>query len=298
MPSISSSAGPLRLAARVGMRAARMEGAAGRRVQRVGHLALHRRARAAGVVHLRDRVQQHARVGMARVAEQLVLAGQLHQAPQVHHADLVAHMPHHRQVVRDEKVGQAALALQVLHDVEHLGLHAHVQRRGRLVAHQEFRLGRQRPRDRDALALAAGELVRVLRHVQRRQPHRLRAARRPAPPAARSSVMMPCSFSGSPTMSSHDPARIQAGVRVLEDHLDAPAQLAALRRLERRMRILPVEGQAAARGLVQPHQQPRDRALAAARLAHQRQRLALGDLEAHAVDRVQQLARPAFDARG
>jgi hypothetical protein len=40
----------------------------------------------------------------------------------------------------------------------------------------------------------------------------------------------------------------------------------------------------ACRGFEQPQQQPADGRLAAARLADQRQRLALGELEAHAVD--------------
>ena len=47
--------GPLG-AALVDMRAARVEGAARRRVQRVGHLALHWGARLAGVMHLGDGV--------------------------------------------------------------------------------------------------------------------------------------------------------------------------------------------------------------------------------------------------
>ena len=285
---------PLGLAARVGVRAARMEGTTRGRVERVGHLALHGRSRAARVVHLRDRIEQHARVRMARVAEQLVLARELHQPAEVHHADLVAHVPHHRQVVRDEQVREAALALQVLHDVEHLRLHAHVQRRGGLVADQEFRLGGQCPRDRDTLPLPAGELVRELLAVLRRQPHRLQQL---------GHLVLELRFVGDdPVLLErlghdvlHRPARVQAGVRVLEDHLDAPAQLAPLRRLERGMRIVAVEGEPAARGLVQPHQQPRHRALAAARFADERQRLALGDVEAHAVDGVQQLTRPVLE---
>ena len=73
----------------------------------------------------------------------------------------VTDMAHHGQVVRDEQIGQALLALQVLHDVEHLGLDGHVQRRRGLVADQELGLRGERARDGDALALAAGELVRV-----------------------------------------------------------------------------------------------------------------------------------------
>ena len=92
---------------------------------------------------------------MARRGEQRAPVSQLDQPAQVHHAHLVGDMPHHRQVMRDEQIGQPALALQVLHDVEHLGLHRDVERRGRLVTDQELGLGRQRAGDRDALALAA-----------------------------------------------------------------------------------------------------------------------------------------------
>ncbi len=60
---------------------------------------------------------------------------------------------------------QAQVALQVLQQVEHLRLHRHVQRRDRLVGHDEVRLHGQRPGDADALALAARELVRVARAV-------------------------------------------------------------------------------------------------------------------------------------
>jgi hypothetical protein len=52
-------------AAVVRVRAARVEGAAGRWVQRAGHLALHGGTGLAGVVHLGDGIEQHARVGVA-----------------------------------------------------------------------------------------------------------------------------------------------------------------------------------------------------------------------------------------
>ena len=44
--------------------------------------------------------------------------------------------------------------------VDDLRLHRDVERRDRLIGHDEIRLGRERARDGDALALAAGELVR------------------------------------------------------------------------------------------------------------------------------------------
>ena len=70
-------------------------------------------------------------------------------------------MPHHREVVRDEEVGEAELVLQVVEQVHHLGLDRDVERRDRLVGTISCGLERERARHADALALPAGELVRV-----------------------------------------------------------------------------------------------------------------------------------------
>ena len=70
-------------------------------------------------------------------------------------------MAHHREVVADEEVGEPELLLQVLEQVDDLRLDRDVERGDRLVADDELRVERQRPGDADALALAAGELVRV-----------------------------------------------------------------------------------------------------------------------------------------
>jgi hypothetical protein len=63
--------------------------------------------------------------------------------------------------VADEQVGEIVLGLQVAQEVDHLRLHAHVERRGRLVEHDEARVEHHRPRDRNALALPARKLVRI-----------------------------------------------------------------------------------------------------------------------------------------
>ena len=59
-----------------------------------------------------------------------------------------------------------ALALQVLQQVDHLRLDRDVERRDRLVAHDQLRAERQRAGDADALALAARELVREVGHLR------------------------------------------------------------------------------------------------------------------------------------
>ena len=75
--------------------------------------------------------------------------------------------------MRDEHVGQVELVLQVLEQVDDLRLDRDVQRRHRLVGHDQLGPQRERAGDADALALAAGELVRVAVVVLRVQPDQL-----------------------------------------------------------------------------------------------------------------------------
>ena len=64
------------------------------------------------------------------------------------------------EVVGDEDVREPEVLLEVLQQVQDLRLHRDVERRHRLVADDQLRVDRERPRDADPLALAAGELVR------------------------------------------------------------------------------------------------------------------------------------------
>ena len=69
-------------------------------------------------------------------------------------------------------------------------LHRDVERRDRLVQHDHSRRERQRPGDADALALAAGELVRIARGMLGVEPRPLEELGNPrgrsAAPASRS----------------------------------------------------------------------------------------------------------------
>ena len=129
--------------------------------------------------------------------------------------------------------------------------------------------------------------MRVFGHVQRAQAHRLQQL---------ADALFQLLRVGNQAMLGerlahnvlHDPARVQRRIRVLKNHLDATPQAQALRRLEGGVRVLPVKRQAAARGRVQAHQQLGHRAFAAAGFAHQRQRFAFFDVEAHAVYCVQE----------
>ena len=78
-----------------------------------------------------------------------------------HHADAVGDLSHDAEVMGDEQHRHAFAAFQAGEQFEDLRLHGDVERRRRLVGDQEFRLVGQSHGDHDALALAAGELVRI-----------------------------------------------------------------------------------------------------------------------------------------
>ncbi len=147
--------------------------------------------------------------GCCGLAKSSRVGRDLDDAAEVHHADAVGDVVHDREVVRDEEVREPELALQVAHQVQHLRLHRHVERGRRLVADQERGLGRQRARDRDALPLAARELVRILDAVGGREADLLeqRATRASSSRAQRRRA---CARIGSATMS----ATRQRGLRL------------------------------------------------------------------------------------
>ncbi len=159
--------------------AARVEVAAGRRVGRVGDVALqHDAVGAQPRIGLGHRRQQRLGVRVPGRREQLLGGRHLHDPADVHHRDAVADVLDHRQVVRDEEVGEPQLVLQLEQQVEDLRLHRDVERRHRLVGDDQPRIERQRAGDADALPLAAGERVRVAAHVLGPQADQLAAARR------------------------------------------------------------------------------------------------------------------------
>ena len=155
------------------------------------------------------------------------------------------------------------------------------ERRHRLVADDQVRLGGEGAGDADALALPAGELVRPAVERVARQPHHVHQPRHPL-------LQIGARFGEAEVAHrlgqdvAHLEAGVQTGERVLEHHLHAPPQ-----RPERADReivdALAVEHHLAGRRVEQTQDAAPDGGLAAAGLAHQRQRLALGDGERHAV---------------
>ncbi|MNY12518.1 hypothetical protein D3C86_1456050 [compost metagenome] len=77
-----------------------------------------------------------------------------------HHREPVAHVIDDGEVMGHHDIGKAALFAQPLQQVEDFRLHRDIERRRRLIEQQQRRLENQRPRNRHALPLAAGKLVR------------------------------------------------------------------------------------------------------------------------------------------
>ena len=192
---------------------------------------------------------------------------------EIHHHHAVAHVAHHVQVVGDEQIGEAEFLLQVQQQVQHLRLDRLVQRGNRFVEDHDARLERQRAGDVDALALAAGELVRVARGIAlRREAH-------PGEQFARTRFRLP------PRQAVHDgserdrildrQARIERSEGVLEHHLHLPAHVADRHPVRRRFGdAFALEQHAPGIGLDQAHQQARGGRLAAAGFADNAERLA------------------------
>ena len=85
----------------------------------------------------------------------------LHHLAFLHDDDVIGHIGDHGQIVGDQDQPHAVLIDQFFQQPEDLRLRRHVQRRRRLVGNQQFRPQGNRHGDDDALALAAGQVVRI-----------------------------------------------------------------------------------------------------------------------------------------
>ena len=78
-----------------------------------------------------------ARVGMLGGAHHPIGRAGLDDPAVLHDEDLVRESAHDPQVVADEQVSEAVPGLQFAQELDDLGLHRHVEHRGRLVEHDE-----------------------------------------------------------------------------------------------------------------------------------------------------------------
>ena len=201
----------------------------------------------------------------------------------MHHRDPVAEIADHAKVVADQHEAEPQPPLQLQQQVENLPAQRDVERRGRLVRHDQPRVERKRARDDDALPLAAAECVRVALAGIGGQPtsSRSRATCR----GSASPLCSPCMRIGSADHLLDRHARIERGKRVLKDHPHL-----AMHRSERRRGPAPpdrprrpsrmVIADRAGAGRQHADDAVAQRGLARSALAHDAEVLALEQLEA------------------
>ena len=203
------------------------------------------------------------------------------------------------EIVRDEEDAHAELALQPAEEVEDLRLDGHVEGGRRLVGDQELRIAGEREGDHDALAHAAGHLVRIVVEAPFRSRDLDEVQHPPRLPARLGAGGRLVEADHLDDLVAHREERVQARHRLLEDHRDlAPADVPhgavrQVRDVEHAPVACPVEdaapGDPARRG-EEPHdRQARDR-LARTRLADDRDGLAAPHREGHPVDRFRHAA--------
>ena len=209
-------------------RAARVERAAGRDAAGARRRARDRDERLVlSELRVRQRVEQRARVRVARAAEDVLARARLDHAAGVEDRDAVGDRRHDAEVVRDQDHREVVLAAEAVEQPEDPGLHGDVERRRRLVGDQQLRPAGEGDRDRDPLAHPARELVRVgaqgLAAV--RDAHLLEQLERAAlGGAAVEAEVEPHVLGQLPPDREH---RVERRHRVLEDHREvAPGELA------------------------------------------------------------------------
>ncbi len=187
-----------------------------------------------------------------------------------------------------KRMGQPGRVAEVLQQIQDLRLDGNVERGGRLVADQQRGLGRERPRDRDALALAAREGEGVARADRGFEADGLEQAGgigRRLGAARREAIEQDRLRQGRG--DAH--ARVEGGIGILEDHLQG-----ALAGGVRLCCHVPAAEEDPPAG--RPHEagdDVRDRRLAAARFADEAEDLALSDRERDVVHGPEDLARPS-----
>ena len=182
---------------------------------------------------------------------------------------------------RHEEVGDAELFLEVPQEVDDLGLDGDIERRDRLVAHDQLRAKRDCPCDPDPLSLPAGELDWVAVVVLRVQADPIHELLDRCLDAAGGTYALDLER-GADDRANGVPG-IQGVVGVLEDDLCLPANWH--HGLRRQLQdVDPVDLDPAAGRLHESQDGARDGRLAGARLPHEAECLAGGDRQVDPVD--------------
>ncbi len=188
----------------------------------------------------------------------------------------------------DEEHAGAAAALHVLDQFQDLRLRRDVERGRRLVGDQERRIEDQRGRDHHALALPAGDLMRIggVHPLRLGQAHRLQHRQHAAAPLGGAEIGVDAQ--NLLDLVADRQHRVQRRHRLLEDHRHPVAAQRPQPLRRRRQNILALQADRARDGLQRPGEQAHHReggdGFARARFPDDADDLARADAERDVID--------------
>ena len=99
---------------------------------------------------------------MTRIIENLIGGSNLHNLSGIHDRHTVSHTGHRAKIMSYKHNGCTKFFLNITKQVQNLRLYSHIQRCGRLIRKDNFRISGQCHRQHGTLPHAAGKLVRIL----------------------------------------------------------------------------------------------------------------------------------------
>ena len=156
-------------------------------------------------------------------AVESVAGSEFDDLTEIHDGDAMAHGADDGEVVGDEEIGEAEAILKLLEEVDDLGLDRDIKGREGLIGDDEPGLDGEGAGDADTLPLTAGELVREAVGESGADADGVEQLRDALPTLVFMEAVDGEGFGNDPP-DAH--AGIKRGVGVLEDHLDAAADLA------------------------------------------------------------------------
>ena len=183
---------------------------------------------------------------MQRFAENFARRALLGDARGIHDVDAVGVTRHHAEIVRDDDECNPQFARQVLHQFQDLRLYGHVERGGRFVGDQQFRIAREPDRYHHALAHAARKLVRILVKPAIRIGNADHLQQIERAGARRRLVHVEMDHQRFHDLEPDGQHRVQRRHRLLEDHRDIAAANLAHFVFSKLEKIAPLEQDAAA----------------------------------------------------
>src|SRR6516225_4370650 len=157
----------------------------------------------------------------------------LHDLAEIHHGHAGTDVLDYGKVVGNENVSQTELLLQVLQEIDDLCLNGYVKRGYRFVTDDQLGRNRQGASNSDALALTAGELMWISPHMIGVEPHGFEQL-----DDSVHELPMGLHQAMNGQRLAYDRAdchaRIERGIRILENDLHVAAQRPQLGPVERR----------------------------------------------------------------